>query len=249
MTRLLFVALAVSLSSSAFAQETDEEGRQIKYKERTEIDFEGVDVTGELVKPQGQLLLDANGPAPSAEPVATGTVITKEFLEHIPVGRSYQSAVQMAPGVAGGGKGGRRDKALEREEDEESEPDTLGGAATVEMSYRRRRGLHIDLPERPSPEEREAQQAERRADRFDRAEAREVERVARRAARGPEVEHTTIELSMGADDEPPDVKATTLDVIVPSHGEAVLHQRLLVPAGAEQRLLIDARRTRSRRTP
>ena len=36
----------------------DDSSRQIKYKERTEIDFEGVDVTGELVKPQGQLLLD-----------------------------------------------------------------------------------------------------------------------------------------------------------------------------------------------
>lgn len=46
----------------AFAQDDtssgDDPGRQIKYKERTEIDFEGVDVTGELVKPQGSLLLD-----------------------------------------------------------------------------------------------------------------------------------------------------------------------------------------------
>lgn len=41
----------------ALAQE-DDSGRQIKYAERTEIDFEGVDVTGELVKPAGQLLLD-----------------------------------------------------------------------------------------------------------------------------------------------------------------------------------------------
>ncbi len=58
MSRFIFFALATTLSSAAFAQETDDEGRQIKYKERTEIDFEGVDVTGELVKPQGQLLLD-----------------------------------------------------------------------------------------------------------------------------------------------------------------------------------------------
>jgi hypothetical protein len=58
MTRLLFFALATTFTSNAFAQEVDEEGRQIKYKDRTEIDFEGVDVTGELVKPQGQLLLD-----------------------------------------------------------------------------------------------------------------------------------------------------------------------------------------------
>ena len=52
--------LALLVALPAFAQEAPAEdaGRQIKYKERTEIDFEGVDVTGELVKPQGQLLLD-----------------------------------------------------------------------------------------------------------------------------------------------------------------------------------------------
>lgn len=56
---LLVFAVGLSASGAAFAQEVDaESGRQIKYKERTEIDFEGVDVTGELVKPQGQLLLD-----------------------------------------------------------------------------------------------------------------------------------------------------------------------------------------------
>jgi len=46
-------------SGAALAQEIDEEtGRAIKYKERTEIDFEGVDVTGDLIKPQGMLLMD-----------------------------------------------------------------------------------------------------------------------------------------------------------------------------------------------
>lgn len=55
-TALLFAMVA----SPAFAQEeTDESGQRIKYKERTEIDFEGVDVQGELVKPQGSLLMDA----------------------------------------------------------------------------------------------------------------------------------------------------------------------------------------------
>lgn len=49
-------ALTLLVSTSALAQEVDAEtGRQIKYKERTEIDFEGVDVTGELVKPQGAM--------------------------------------------------------------------------------------------------------------------------------------------------------------------------------------------------
>ena len=54
------IALSMfALTSPAFAQDADEgDGRSVKYKERTEIDFEGVDVTGELVKPQGALMLD-----------------------------------------------------------------------------------------------------------------------------------------------------------------------------------------------
>ena len=48
----MFFVLFVSL---AFCQEED---RSVEYQSRTEIDFEGVDVTGELVKPQGALLLD-----------------------------------------------------------------------------------------------------------------------------------------------------------------------------------------------
>jgi len=43
------------LTSLAFGQDND---RDVRYKDRTEIDFEGVDVTGQLVKPQGALLLD-----------------------------------------------------------------------------------------------------------------------------------------------------------------------------------------------
>ena len=55
-----FVALiAMSLfSASAFAQDVDENGNIITYKKKTEIDFEGVEVEGELVKPQGALLLE-----------------------------------------------------------------------------------------------------------------------------------------------------------------------------------------------
>ena len=48
----MFLMFLVSL---ALAQD---EGRDVKYRSRTEIDFEGVDVTGQLVKPQGALLLD-----------------------------------------------------------------------------------------------------------------------------------------------------------------------------------------------
>lgn len=56
--KLFLVGALALVASPALAQETDDAGRSVKYKERTEIDFEGVDVQGELVKPQGQLLLD-----------------------------------------------------------------------------------------------------------------------------------------------------------------------------------------------
>ncbi|TVQ91784.1 MAG: hypothetical protein EA397_09315 [Deltaproteobacteria bacterium] len=53
---LAALALGALVSTSALAQ--DDGDRQVKYKERTEIDFEGVDVSGELVKPSGSLLVD-----------------------------------------------------------------------------------------------------------------------------------------------------------------------------------------------
>jgi hypothetical protein len=55
--RRLSALLLVSsfIAAPAFAQE--EEERKIEYKSRTEIDFEGVEVDGELVKPTGALLL------------------------------------------------------------------------------------------------------------------------------------------------------------------------------------------------
>jgi len=40
------------------AQASEEIDRSVQYKQRTEIDFEDLDVSGELVKPQGALLLD-----------------------------------------------------------------------------------------------------------------------------------------------------------------------------------------------
>ena len=48
----MFLIFLVSL---AIAQDED---RDVRHRSRTEIDFEGVDVTGQLVKPQGALLLD-----------------------------------------------------------------------------------------------------------------------------------------------------------------------------------------------
>ena len=44
------------LSGVAYAN--DDEEPRVVYKQKTEIDFEGVEIDGELVKPQGALLLD-----------------------------------------------------------------------------------------------------------------------------------------------------------------------------------------------
>jgi len=48
-------ALLFLLSGVVYADDSKDEPRVI-YKEKTEIDFEGVEVQGELVKPQGSLL-------------------------------------------------------------------------------------------------------------------------------------------------------------------------------------------------
>ena len=59
-TRFVFaITLPLSMfSTTAFGQEVDEQGRKIVYKQKTEIDFEGLEMTGELVKPQGLLSLE-----------------------------------------------------------------------------------------------------------------------------------------------------------------------------------------------
>ena len=56
-----FAALTAGLlfATPALAQDEEAEGdRKVSYKARTEIDFEGVDGSGELRKPNGALLPD-----------------------------------------------------------------------------------------------------------------------------------------------------------------------------------------------
>ncbi|MDP2312112.1 MAG: hypothetical protein Q8P41_04345 [Pseudomonadota bacterium] len=55
---LLAGAIGGAFSGVALAQEEEAEGRKVSYKQKTEIDFEGLDVNGELVKPQSALVLD-----------------------------------------------------------------------------------------------------------------------------------------------------------------------------------------------
>lgn len=49
---LLIYAVLIQM---AFGQDDD---RQIRYESRTEIDFEAIDITGEMVKPQGSLIVE-----------------------------------------------------------------------------------------------------------------------------------------------------------------------------------------------
>lgn len=52
---LLTSTLLLATSNNAFAQDDD---RNVKYSERTEIDFDALDISGEMVKPQGSLLME-----------------------------------------------------------------------------------------------------------------------------------------------------------------------------------------------
>ena len=52
LTLTLFAAFLLSFSSTAHAQDQD-----VQYQKQTEIDFEALDIDGEMVKPQGSLLM------------------------------------------------------------------------------------------------------------------------------------------------------------------------------------------------
>ena len=50
--KLLLSSAILLVAGTAFAQDADQtSNRKVKYKERTEIDFDGVNVDGELTKP------------------------------------------------------------------------------------------------------------------------------------------------------------------------------------------------------
>ena len=55
-----FLVLFLMFSTTAMADDTEEptQERRVVYKQRTEIDFEGIEVEGTLVRPQGALILD-----------------------------------------------------------------------------------------------------------------------------------------------------------------------------------------------
>lgn len=42
----------------AYGQESD---RNVKYQKETQIDFDGIEIAGELIKPQGALIVERSG--------------------------------------------------------------------------------------------------------------------------------------------------------------------------------------------
>ena len=56
--RFLILFLMFSATAMADTPEEPTNERQIVYKQRTEIDFEGLEIEGALVRPQGALILD-----------------------------------------------------------------------------------------------------------------------------------------------------------------------------------------------
>jgi len=67
MSRIIIRLFPLAIALAAFSysapvradDDIDEEsGRKITYKSKTEIDFEGLDVEGEMVKPSSALVLD-----------------------------------------------------------------------------------------------------------------------------------------------------------------------------------------------
>lgn len=52
------IALWVLLSTIAFADDETEDDRKIVYKQKTEIDFEGLEVEGVLQRPQSALVIE-----------------------------------------------------------------------------------------------------------------------------------------------------------------------------------------------
>jgi len=56
--RMLLIFSLALLPGHASAGDDDEEDRKVVYKQKTEIDFEGLEVEGVLQKPQSALVLE-----------------------------------------------------------------------------------------------------------------------------------------------------------------------------------------------
>ena len=60
MNKILVTAFLLLVSNVVKAQDTTDD-RKVIYKTKTEIDFEGLDVQGEIIKPSSALVLERKG--------------------------------------------------------------------------------------------------------------------------------------------------------------------------------------------
>ena len=58
MKRWLIMALLMLAFGFVVAQDVDEQGRLVKYREKTVIDFEDIMLEGQIKKPSGSFLMD-----------------------------------------------------------------------------------------------------------------------------------------------------------------------------------------------
>lgn len=291
----------------------------------TEIDFQDIEVSGELAKPSGALMLDrkesSEEPAgfaweappqprqnvgagaggdpriggaaanentfmissspvdPSYESTAQptqgdeapattitssqGTVLTRESLENVPRGRSYQVATQMAAGVGvGAGAGGNPNiggAASSPVFEAESVPEPLLDGASAGRSYQdvvvqsRGRRVRIGLGARKRAPAKSAV-----------APMPPPPPAPPLLVEGPPEPVVEAALLVPTDDDAPgdsfgappapverfealQVRAVDDDVVLPPFGEKVLYQRLLLPAGAAPEVLVEARTKRGRK--
>ena len=78
MRKMVLVVLAVFFAIPLFSQEMDEQGRLVKYREKTVIDFEDIMLEGQIKKPTGSFLSDRKG-----KQFQTLIQMKKEFNEEL----------------------------------------------------------------------------------------------------------------------------------------------------------------------
>ena len=61
MKRVFLVLSVLLIAGTLFAQEMDEQGRLVKYRQKTVIDFEDIMLEGQIKKPTGSFLSDRKG--------------------------------------------------------------------------------------------------------------------------------------------------------------------------------------------
>ncbi|MEZ4318109.1 MAG: hypothetical protein R3F61_11415 [Myxococcota bacterium] len=269
------------------------------YKERTEIDFEGIDVTGDLVKPQGGLYLeDRNGELSKAFAAAEERRRAEEEARRRAEEEARRQAeAEAARRVTSAEEAERRASeevarkdaqayeverlraeaeaaaaAVAMDPDPEPEPVASGDYDGDAVLYRRSGGLgNVRIgsakksppPPPPSPPPSAPSAGKMSKDDLQRIPsgrtyqtATESAGVAVGAGQGanPNLAGAITTENTYLPEEPPmpepegfaplDVTASTLDVVIPTFGDTVRYQHLLLPAGQAHAVVVRAKKNK-----